>query len=88
MITRARTESGGVNAGLEEPKRAVVGRSSAAAMCMRPESLVTTCAANDIRSIASSSEVRPAKSTHTPPQSRWISAVMAASFCEPMSQTW
>jgi hypothetical protein len=30
-----------VNAGLDDPKRAAIGRSSAAAMCMSPESLVT-----------------------------------------------
>ena len=43
--TRALSESGGVCRGLEEPNSATSGRPSAAATCIRPESLVTTAVA-------------------------------------------
>src|SRR5690606_38620259 len=56
---RASSESGGVYEGLLEPKSATSGRPSAAATCMRPESLLTTTAANDTSSMASSSVVSP-----------------------------
>jgi hypothetical protein len=48
--------------GLEEPNSATCGRPSAAATCIRPESLLTTTAAPAIRTIASSSVVLPARS--------------------------
>src|SRR5690606_29087588 len=38
----ARFDNGGVNCGEEEPYTATKGRSSAAVMCINPESLVTT----------------------------------------------
>ena len=42
--TRAAGDSGRVCSGLEEPNSATSGRPSAAATCIRPESLVTTAA--------------------------------------------
>src|SRR5216684_5956196 len=57
--TRAAGEAGGVCSGFDEPKRATCGRPSAAAMCIRPESLLTTNAAPAMRWRASSSVVLP-----------------------------
>ena len=39
-----------------------LARASAAAMCIRPESLLTTAVASESRSTASASRVRPARS--------------------------
>ena len=49
--------SGGVNSGDVEPKMATIGISSAAAICMRPESLETTAFTVDMRSMAWASVV-------------------------------
>ena len=51
----------GVNSGEVEPYTATNGRSSAAATCIKPESLDTTAVAHDIKSMACASEVSPAK---------------------------
>jgi hypothetical protein len=67
--TRERADSGGVCSGLEEPNRATCGRSSAAATCIKPESLLTTSSAPAISSSASSKVVLPARSRpRTPAQ--------------------
>src|SRR5207247_2219856 len=52
LSTCARPDCGGVICGLDEPKSATSGRPSAAAMCIRPESLLTTSFAPAMRSIA------------------------------------
>ncbi len=83
----ARGDNGGVNDGLLDPYSASMGRSSAAAMCISPESLDTTTWAPDSRSTASSRLVRPHRLRQRPPLSCAISAPMARSFDEPISQT-
>src|SRR5258708_38460685 len=70
----ALADSGGGNAGLDEPEIAAIGRASAAATGMRPEALGTTREAAEMRAIASSSEGRPATSTPPPPARDRISA--------------
>ena len=52
-------ELGGVWLGSLEPKIATCGTCSAAAMCMRPESLLTTLLHIPIMAMASSSDVLP-----------------------------
>ena len=73
--------SGGVNSGDEEPYSATSGRFSAAATCMRPESLVTTTSAPLSRSIASASCVWPQRLSAALSLHRAISAPMAIRFC-------
>ena len=60
---------GGVYAGDDEPKSATSGAPTAAAACIRPESLLTTTEATDRRSIAVPRSVRPARSTIARPAS-------------------
>jgi len=55
LATTAWLESGGVNAELDEPNKATKGLFKAAAMCIKPESLVTTAWLEAIKSIASAS---------------------------------
>src|SRR5690606_9627756 len=52
---------GGVNPGEVEPYSTTRGRDKAAAICMRPESLLTTAPARDSRSMASANSVSPAR---------------------------
>ena len=59
---RACGDSGGVYAGDELPKSATTGAPTAAAACMSPESLLTTTAADDSRSIAVPRSVLPVRS--------------------------
>src|SRR5258706_5624776 len=77
--TREWPAAGGVFSGLEEPKSATSGRPSAAATCIKPESLLMTSSPPAIRSMASSSVVLP---TRLVP---FTSAAAAASFAEPSS---
>ena len=51
--------SGGVKCGEVDPYKTISGVSTAADICINPESLVTTIVATDSKSIASSSRVKP-----------------------------
>src|SRR4030095_14380848 len=62
LATRASGESGGVYSGDDEPKSATTGTPTAAAACIRHESLLTTSAAIDRRSIAVPRSVFPVRS--------------------------
>ena len=66
FMTSARGDNGGVNDGLLDPYSASMGRSSAAAMCISPESLDTTTCAADSRSTASSRLGGPAQVAAAP----------------------
>src|SRR6185295_12991044 len=79
--TCERPAAGGVFSGLDEPKSATSGRPSAAATCIRPESLLTTISAPAMRSIASSSVVLPTRFIPPTP------AAAAASLAEPSNTT-
>ena len=68
-------------------KLAMVFLSSAAATCINPESLLTTTSTKDIKSTASSNEVRPVKFRHAPETALLISAAASLSLLEPNSQT-
>ncbi len=57
--TRASGDNGGVYSGLDEPNSATSGVPTAAAACIRPESLLTTTLACASRSIAVPRSVRP-----------------------------
>src|SRR5215472_13708225 len=62
FATRAMGERGGVYTGDEEPNNAISGRATAAAACIKPESLLTTIVASESRSIAVPRSVRPVMS--------------------------
>jgi hypothetical protein len=81
------SDKGGVNCGLLEPKIAIIGLPSAAAMCIRPESLLTVSFAQDSSATASPRSVRPHRLTQAWPASSSISSATALSLPEPNSQT-
>ena len=64
MSTLACGSKGGVKAGVVGPYTATNGFCNAAAICINPESLLTTAFASDNKSMASSSDVFPVKLTH------------------------
>ncbi|MCY1555683.1 hypothetical protein D9M68_923630 [compost metagenome] len=80
-----------MNCGEVEPYTATSGRFSAAATCIRPESLLTTAPAQDIRSMASARLVAPARltsSSRNPGIRRMrMSSPPGWSFFEPNSHT-
>ena len=79
-------DSGGVCAGLDDPYNAISGFPSAAATCIRPESLLTTSLAQDMRSIAAARSVLPHRFLHVSPDCARISSPSPASLAEPISQ--
>src|SRR5690242_18900224 len=86
LATRASGERGGVYSGDDEPKSATTGTPTAAAACIRPESLLTTSAASDKRSMAVPRSVRPHRSWTWRDDSSidWSTALAASlSFGEP-----
>ena len=64
LMTCACPDSGGVNRGLLEPNSASMGRSSAAARCIRPESLLMTSLAQESSAMASPRSVLPHRLRH------------------------
>src|SRR4029453_3898217 len=62
LATRAIGDSGGVYTGDDDPNSATSGTPTAAAACMRPESLLTTSDADDRMSIVVPRSVRPVRS--------------------------
>src|SRR5574343_1396749 len=77
LTMSARSESGGVKPGDDEPYRATIGRSRAAATCISPESLHTTRSARASRSTAWPRVVVPHRLRHSPGASRDISSATA-----------
>src|SRR5574343_42479 len=77
LTMAARSESGGVKPGDEEPYKATIGRSRAAATCISPESLHTTRSARASRSTAWPRVVVPHRLRHSPGASRDISSATA-----------
>src|SRR3954462_6177199 len=81
-------ERGGVYTVDDEPKSAMRGTRSAAAACMRPESLLVAKVASDSKSIAVPISVRPVRSRKRCPLSA-AAAITAAeaglSLGDPMS---
>src|SRR5450432_4298163 len=62
LAISATGESGGVYTGDDEPNSATSGTPTAAAACMRPESLLTTSEADDRISMVVPRSVRPVRS--------------------------
>ena len=86
----ARGDSGGVYAGDDEPNSATSGTPTAAAACMRPESLLTTTA-GERQEVDRGAEVRCAGEVVAAPPASSDAAITASaagrSFGEPISQT-
>src|SRR5512135_875917 len=87
LSTCALSDSGGVNCGLLEPNIASIGLSSAAAMCINPESLLTTRLAHDTSAMASVRSVTPHRLRHGSLPKEMMMSATALSLDEPTSQT-
>src|SRR5262249_44306122 len=90
FATFALADRGGVYAVDDDPNRATSGTPSAAATCIRPESLLITTEASDIKSIAEPMSVWPVRSRTADPASP-AAAITSAAACislgEPISHT-